>query len=104
MSIKVDKHQCRGCGQCMAVCPGFLLSSDEQGKAQMDRPQDCWGCAACLKECRFGAIRYHLGADIGGKGTTLHTKQAGEHLHWVFEQPTGEQRTITINRREANKY
>lgn len=104
MSIKVDKQQCRGCGRCMEVCPGFLINSDEQGKAKIRQPQDCWGCAACLKECPFGALQYHLGADIGGKGTALSTKQEGDKLHWIFVQPSGEQRTITINRREANKY
>lgn len=104
MSIKVDKKRCVGCGRCAQVCPGNLLSRGEDQKVDIRYPKDCWGCAACLKECQVGAINYHLGADIGGKGTYLYTKQEPEYLHWFFVTPQGEQRQITINRREANKY
>ena len=104
MSIKVDKEKCRACGRCTEVCPGSLLYRDAEQKAYIRYPRDCWGCAACLKECPFGAIRYHLGADIGGRGTYLFTKQEKDQLHWFFIDETGQKRSITINRREANKY
>lgn len=104
MSIKVDRDKCRACGRCTQVCPGNLLSQDADKKAYIKYPKDCWGCAACLKECQFGAICYYLGADIGGQGTYLHTKQEKESLHWFFESASGETRRITINRSESNKY
>lgn len=104
MSIKVDQEKCRACGLCTEVCPGNLIYRDAEQKAYIRYPKDCWGCAACIKECRFGAIGYHLGADIGGNGTYLYTQQEPDKLHWFFVNGIGKQRCITINRKEANKY
>lgn len=104
MSIKVNQEKCQSCGQCREVCPGNLIYQDSNHKAYLRYPKDCWGCAACIKECRFGAIGYHLGADIGGKGSYLYTQLEKEQLHWFFVEETGKKLSISINRREANKY
>jgi len=104
MSIKIDWEKCTGCGKCRNVCPGSLLYKDESGKIINRFPRDCWGCTACIKECNFGAIKYYLGADIGGRGTTLKTQSEEDYLHWVFTKPSGEEKVITINRKEANQY
>ncbi|MDS1030251.1 ferredoxin family protein [Bacillota bacterium LX-D] len=104
MSIRIDQKKCTGCGHCRQVCPGNLLQADGMGKTKIRCPQDCWGCTSCLKECSFGAIGYYLGADIGGKGTTLYTRQEGNYLHWVFVKPDGREEVITINRQESNQY
>jgi adenylylsulfate reductase subunit B len=104
MSIKIENEKCTGCGKCLNVCPGNLLYRDSLGKAYNKYPQDCWGCTACLKECQAGAIRYYLGADIGGKGTTLYTKKEKHLLHWHIIKTNGEEQIITINGRESNKY
>jgi adenylylsulfate reductase, subunit B len=103
MSIKIDKATCVACGKCLQVCPGNLLTADETKKAYIKFPQECWGCTACLKECRVGAIKYFLGADIGGKGTFLYTKVDKDCLHWHFIRPDGE-KVISINKKESNKY
>lgn len=104
MSIKIDKGKCTGCGKCLKVCPGSLLYKAEDGKAYNRYPRDCWGCTACLKECRAGAIRFFLGADIGGKGTTLYTEKEGHFLHWHIEKADGTTEIITIDQKESNKY
>ncbi|MCX7746489.1 MAG: ferredoxin family protein [Clostridia bacterium] len=104
MSIKIDAKKCVGCGKCLDVCPGSLLYKDDSGKAYIRYPRDCWGCTACLKECQAGAIRYYLGADIGGKGTTLYTKREKHFLHWHIEKAIGEVEVITVNQQESNKY
>lgn len=104
MSIKIDSKKCIGCGKCRSVCPGNLLYEDESGKTVNRFPRDCWGCTACVKECSFGAIRYFLGADMGGRGTTLHTRQEGDLLHWIFTKPGNKEEVITVNRKESNKY
>lgn len=104
MSIRIDREKCTACSKCIQICPGKLLYSDQANKAFIKYPQDCWGCTACLKECRSGAIEYYLGADIGGKGTVLYTKQERDLLHWFFMKPDGREQCITINRKEANKY
>lgn len=104
MSISIDKELCVACGKCRQVCPGRLIYADQDNKGFIKYPQDCWGCTACLKECRVGAIRYYLGADLGGKGTVLSTKQEQDLLHWIFIHPDGRKQSITINQKEANKY
>lgn len=104
MSISIDNARCQGCGRCMQVCPGSLLFENKAGKAELRYPRDCWGCTACLKECRFGAIRYFLGPDIGGIGAYAYIVQAKTSLEWHFVNPAGTERIIAVSKGEANKY
>lgn len=104
MSIEIIKGKCVGCNKCLGVCPGSLLSKDDDGKVLIKYPKDCWGCTACLKECKFGAIKYYLGADIGGSGGYLYTKDEGDYLHWHITDKKGKENIITINKNESNKY
>ena len=104
MSIKISRQICIGCGKCLEVCPGDLIQRDEAGKSYIRDPQDCWGCTSCLKECTNGAIKYYLGADIGGLGGYLVTKRDRERLHWTICKADGKQVCVTINQKEANKY
>ena len=104
MSIKIDRHKCTGCGKCREVCPGSLLAEDPAGKTQIKYPKECWGCTSCVKECNFNAIQYYLGADMGGKGSFLYTKQEGQLLHWIIVAPDGSRQILTIDKRQANAY
>lgn len=104
MSITIDKQRCTGCGRCREICPGSLLEADQAGKTENRYPKDCWGCTACLKECRALAIRYYLGTDMGGRGSLLYVRKEGNCLQWVISQPNGEERIITTNSTQANEY
>lgn len=104
MSIKINSQTCTGCGLCLDVCPGSLIDRDEAGKAYIRYPKDCWGCTSCLKECTSGAIKFYLGADIGGAGGYLYTKRDKNQLHWFICKSDGEQVKITINQKKANQY
>jgi adenylylsulfate reductase subunit B len=104
MSIAIDKSKCVGCGKCRDVCPGTLIKQDENRKAFIKYPKDCWGCTSCIKECPVHAIGFYLGADIGGMGSRVHTEEDGNILRWVIEKPNGEVQNIDINRKESNKY
>lgn len=104
MSIRICEDRCTGCSACTRVCPGRLLKIGHSGLAEIKEPRDCWGCTACIKECRFDALEYYLCADIGGLGTTLQVNQEPEQIHWVFKKTDGSQQTITINRNDANSY
>lgn len=103
MSIAIHREKCSGCGKCRVVCPGSLLYKDESGKTYIRYPEDCWGCTSCVKECGFEAIRYYLGADIGGRGGYLYTRREGDLLHWIIKGPDSE-RVITVDKNKANAY
>ena len=103
MSISIESAKCTGCGKCIVICPGNLIQRNEEGKAHLSYPKDCWGCAACLKECSFCAIKYRLGADIGGKGAYLTAIDEKDTLKWHIVKGDSTE-TITINKKESNKY
>ena len=70
MSIRIQKSKCTGCGRCIEACPGNLIKKDKENKAFIRQVRDCWGCTSCIKECRHDAIRFFLGADVGGRGAS----------------------------------
>lgn len=104
MSIQIDRARCIGCGLCTEVCPGSLLRLDGARKITMPRPQDCWGCTACLKECPAGALRYFLGADVGGRGSTMTVREQNGVSLWQITRPGGETIVIEVSKKESNKY
>lgn len=104
MSIEIDKKKCVGCGRCRDVCPGTLIALDSDRRAYIKYPRDCWGCTSCIKECPVYAIRFFLGADMGGLGSRLHTEKDGDILRWVIEKPDGSTAVIDVDTRESNKY
>ncbi|CDM69909.1 hypothetical protein CM240_2792 [Clostridium bornimense] len=104
MSIAINKEKCVGCKGCTKVCPGSLLEIDENNKAYIKYPKDCWGCCSCIKECKFSAISLYLGADIGGRGSKLSVNIEGDIAHWKIEEGNGNIEEININRKDSNKY
>ncbi|MDP4161233.1 MAG: ferredoxin family protein [Bacillota bacterium] len=104
MSIIINQQSCISCGKCVAICPGNILGKSDTGKAYVKYPKDCWGCTSCLKECKTGAIKYYLGADIGGRGGYLYTKREKEQLYWFICKPDGEHVCITVDGTQANRY
>lgn len=104
MSIAINKEKCVGCKKCKEVCPGNLIKTDENGKAYIKYPKDCWGCTSCIKECPVYAIEFFLGADIGGMGSLVHTEKENHILKWIIKKPDGSTSEIHINQKESNKY
>lgn len=104
MSISINKLKCKGCTKCIAVCPGSLIELDENKKAYIRYPKDCWGCASCIKECAFGAIAFYLGADIGGMGSKMSVSTQGDLLNWQIEKTDGTTEVITVNKKDSNQY
>lgn len=104
MSIRIDREKCTGCSRCGAICPGNLIALNEERKAFLKRPDDCWGCCACLKECPAGALCLVLDPQMGGRGETLAVKREGSRLLWEFTDKNGRRKELVTDRRKANEY
>lgn len=60
-NFKVDIEKCVGCGKCVNVCPGGILSLNKLRKAEIADFEEfgwngCWQCQHCLAVCPAGAI------------------------------------------------
>ncbi len=104
MSIQIDRDKCISCGRCSQVCPGNLIEVDQDNKALIKYPSECWGCTACLKECPVSGIKYYLGADIGGTGGHMVARNHSDYIDWFIVSTDGTQHHIKINKKESNKY
>lgn len=104
MSIRIKSEKCVGCRKCIEVCPGNLIKTDRQGKAVIKREKDCWGCTSCLKECKAGAVQFFLGADIGGRGSSLSVETKGDIRIWTVTDPGGNIKQIEVNGKDSNQY
>ncbi len=103
MSIRINEEKCIGCFKCISVCPGDLIK-EQNGKAFIKYPRDCWGCVSCVKECQVRAIDFYLGADIGGKGGIMNVSYEGDVLRWNITKSDGTIKAIDVNRKNSNKY
>lgn len=57
----VDREKCIGCGNCVKVCAGGILSLNKSKKAEIANFKEfgwngCWKCEHCLAVCPTGAI------------------------------------------------
>lgn len=74
-SLTLDADKCRGCRQCIEVCPHAVFAM-EGGRSSIHDRGACMECGACALNCAHGAITVRAGvgcaaAIIGGmlKGT-----------------------------------
>ena len=81
-----------------------LIKKDKENKAFIRQVRDCWGCTSCIKECRHDAIRFFLGADVGGRGASMVVSEKPDISTWTVEKPDGTKITIQVNKKDANKY
>ncbi len=54
---EVILERCTGCGQCVSVCPSFVIDLNEE-KAGVVRGGWCIGCGHCGAVCPTGAVVY----------------------------------------------
>ena len=102
MSIRIQKSKCAGCGRCIEACPGNLIKKDKENKAFIRQVRDCWGCTSCIKECRHDAIRFFLGADVGGRGASMVVSEKPDISTWTVEKPDGTKFSIQVYKKDAN--
>jgi NADPH-dependent glutamate synthase beta subunit-like oxidoreductase/NAD-dependent dihydropyrimidine dehydrogenase PreA subunit len=65
-SVVIKDKLCRGCGDCIKLCPYIELKNSAQGTpyAYVD-PALCFGCGACISVCPTGAITQPLQSEVG---------------------------------------
>ncbi|MEW6266429.1 MAG: 4Fe-4S binding protein [Thermodesulfobacteriota bacterium] len=56
MNLAIDHNCCTGCGICVEVCPGHVLSLDEGERPMEKYTDDCWYCGCCQADCPAGCI------------------------------------------------
>ena len=69
-SLTLDAGRCRGCRQCIEVCPHAVFAL-EGGRSSIRDRSACMECGACARNCAQGAITVKAGvgcaaAIIGG--------------------------------------
>ena len=54
--VRVYPDWCKGCGICVAFCPGRVLEMGPDGKAMVGREEDCINCGFCELHCPDFAV------------------------------------------------
>ena len=92
----VDEEKCIGCGRCVNVCSGMVLSLGENGTPTMADFErfgwrGCWRCQHCLAVCPTGAI------SIFGKDPADSLPPAPPNMGEAMER-------LVANRRSCRRY
>lgn len=103
MSIHVDDRRCNGCGRCRQICPGQLFTVGEGNRTCLRYPEDCWGCAACLKACPTGALRYQLGSAPEERSRYLTARELPGKIEWLIVSGAKVRRFI-VDKSSTNAY
>lgn len=104
MSIQISQGKCVGCARCRDVCPGNLMGMDQNGRAFLRHPYDCWGCTACMKACFHGAISLVLDPELDGRGERLEVRKDGSCYIWEVTDRRGRKTRLKTDTQKANAY
>jgi NAD-dependent dihydropyrimidine dehydrogenase PreA subunit len=55
MPPRIVPEKCRGCNDCVTVCPNKIICV-ANGKAKITDPEACIECANCIDNCGCGGI------------------------------------------------
>lgn len=54
--VRVFSDWCKGCGICVAFCPGRVFEIGKDGKAKVVREEECLNCGFCEMHCPDFAV------------------------------------------------
>jgi 2-oxoglutarate ferredoxin oxidoreductase subunit delta len=54
--VRVFSDWCKGCGLCVAFCPGKVFEMGKDGKAKVVREEECLNCGFCEMHCPDFAV------------------------------------------------
>ena len=85
-----------------------LSGKSDQGRRRRQgihqRAERLLGLHLLRQRMQAEAIDFFLGADIGGRGSTLTTREDGDYRLWTVTAPDGNKTVVRINKKDANKY
>lgn len=60
MPPRIDSEKCSKCGLCASICPMNLFAHEKGNVPQVQYPEECWHCNACVLDCPSGAVELRL--------------------------------------------
>jgi len=93
--IDINVNKCNGCKQldepprCVDICPGNLLFINQDGKAAIYDPSECWDCFACVKSCPRLALSIRLPFQINESMARLTGHHVNSETVWEFREQNG---------------
>jgi adenylylsulfate reductase subunit B len=83
MPTYVLTSKCKGCMECVRICPSDIMHIDpEQGRAYNIEPPMCWECFACVKACPEAAIEVRGYADFAPLHHRVVPTRTAERIEW----------------------
>ncbi len=93
--VRTDK--CKGCMECVRICPSDIMHIDpEQGRAYNIEPAMCWECFACVKACPEAAIEVRGYADFAPLGHSVQPTRTPDKIEWKIRMRNGDQKEFTF--------
>lgn len=102
MPTFVAPEKCKGCMQCVDVCPSDIMHIDPvQGRAYNIEPAMCWECFACVKACPEGAIDVRGYADFAPLGHRVVPNRTPDRIYWTIRMRDGAVKEFSFPIRKA---
>ncbi len=90
MPTYVSPEKCKGCMQCVNICPSDIMHIDPvEGRAYNIEPSMCWECFACVKACPEGAIDVRGYADFAPLGHRVVPNRTPDRIYWTIRMRDG---------------
>ncbi len=90
MPTFVSPEKCKGCMQCVDICPSDIMHIDpNHGRAFNVEPAMCWECFACVKACPEGAIDVRGYADFAPLGHRVVPNRTPDRIYWTIRMRDG---------------
>ncbi|MGB9886443.1 MAG: 4Fe-4S dicluster domain-containing protein [Moorellales bacterium] len=81
--LDFDPELCRGCNQCVEVCPtDVLIPNPEKGNPPLVLyPEECWYCGGCVEECPHPGALTLIHPASQRISVNWKRKETGEYFH-----------------------
>ena len=97
MPTYVVTDKCKGCMECVKICPSDIMHIDPaQGRAYNIEPAMCWECFACVKACPEAAIDVRGYADFAPLGHSVVPMRTADRIVWKIRMLGGETKEFTF--------